>query len=534
MSVQERFLSSVDLRSVPTLSTHVLVLGSGVAGLSAALAAAESGEVLLVTKDVSSESNSTYAQGGVAVAMNEGDTCEEHLRDTLRAGAGLCEEDAVRALVTEGVERCRELVEWGTAFDLEPNGRISFTMEGAHSRRRVIHAGDCTGREMTHTLLERVHTHPGITVLEKHFVVDLLHHEGECYGALVLDLTYGRMLQVEAAGTVVATGGLGRLYRETTNPEVATGDGYALCYRAGAVLRDMEFVQFHPTTLYLAGAPRFLISEAVRGEGAHLLNLAGERFMPKYSVEGELAPRDVVSRAIFREIHETGATHVCLDLRHLGKELIDRRFPTIKALCADYGIDICEDVIPVRPAAHYMMGGVKTDLQGRTGIRRLFAAGEVASTGVHGANRLASNSLLEALVFGHRAGSEAGGFEKASRFPLKQLVRVLKSRAVNLDIDDMLRSLVALTWRDIGVFRDGEHLSSAERTVQLWERYVLPEQFQARKGLEIQNMLTVAKIVARSALLRTESRGAHQRKDYPDTDEKWLRHTELKFEDFEK
>ncbi len=532
MTTQEKYLLAADLAAVPCLNPQLLVIGSGIAGLSAALAAAEVCQVVVVTKGSLEDSNTYYAQGGVAAALSGDDKPELHLQDTLRAGVGLCDEEAVRVLVTEGVERCRELIEWDMPFDRDESG-IAFTMEGAHSLRRVMHAaGDATGKAIVETLLFRVRANPNIRLLENHFVVDLLHHEGECYGALLLDTTYGRLLKVEAAGTVVAAGGLGQIFRETTNPEVATGDGFALCFRAGATLRDMEFVQFHPTTLYLAGAPRFLISEAVRGEGADLRNLNGERFMTKYAPEGELAPRDLVSQAIFREINSTGATHVLLDLRHLGEELIERRFPSIRRVCSDYGLDIEHEAIPVKPAVHYMMGGVVTDIHGATCVRRLYVAGETASTGVHGANRLASNSLLEGLVFGRRSGL-AGAENAPRRFPLSRLTRALSGRAVPLDIDDVLRSLKSLTWRALGVYRDSGGLSEAEKTIHGWEKYVLPEQFQARRGFEIQNMLTVAKVMARSARLREESRGAHQRMDFSRTEDSWARHTELNLADFE-
>ncbi len=534
MPRQERFLTSIDLNTVPSLNTDVLVIGSGVAGLSAALAAAASARVLLVTKDVPQESNSFYAQGGVAVALGADDTPELHLADTLKAGVGLCDNEAVRVLVTEGIDRCQALVDWGAPFD-RVDGEIAFTAEGAHGRRRIIHAaGDATGKAVVETLLARAQEHPNIRILAEHFTVDLLHHEDACYGALLLDTTYGRMLGVRAGATIVATGGLGQVYRETTNPDGATGDGLALCLRAGAVLRDMEFVQFHPTTLYVAGAPRFLISESVRGEGAYILNQAGERFMGHYSTDKELAARDVVSQAIFQEIHRTGTTHVCLDLRHLGADLIERRFPTIKAICADYGLDITQEVVPVRPAVHYMMGGVKVDLQAATRVQRLYAVGEVASTGVHGANRLASNSLLEGLVFGWRAGKQAAiAGHVAPGFPTNAVERRLSGRAVPLDVDDLVRSLKSLTWRHIGVYRNGKALEEVERTIHYWERYVLPEQFQARRGFEVQNMLTVALVIAHAAQLRTESRGAHQRTDHPETDPAWERHIELDLDKLE-
>jgi L-aspartate oxidase len=531
VSAQEGFLLHADLESIPSLTPTVLVIGSGIAGLTAALAAAETGQVLLVTKSAVRASNTWEAQGGIAAAIGPGDSPELHKDDTLQAGAGLCDEAAVDVLVEEGVERCRELIDWRTPFDRR-EGEIAFTMEAAHSRRRILHAsGDATGRAIVDTLLPRVESTENLRLLENHFVVDLLHDEGVVYGALVLDQTYGRLLRVEAGATVVATGGLGRIYRETTNPEVATGDGYALAFRAGATLRDMEFVQFHPTTLYLAGAPRFLISESVRGEGGRLLNLQGERFMERYSPEGELAPRDVVSRAIFQEINATGTTHVLLDLSHLGRELVERRFPTISALCGNYGLDLAIDPIPVKPAVHYMMGGIRTDLDGFTGVERLFAAGEAACTGVHGANRLASNSLLEGLVFGRRAGRAAALASSPARFPHKAIRRRLAGRTVPLDMDDVERSLLALTWRALGVYRDAGHLGEAERTIAFWERYILPEQFQARGGFEIQNKLIVAHAMVRAALARKESRGAHQRTDFPDTDPDRATHSDLAIED---
>ena len=526
MNTPERYLCSYELGGVPLLSSSVLVIGGGVAGFSAALAAAKGKDVLLVCKGSLTESNTYHAQGGVAAAIGDDDSPQAHLEDTLNAGSDLCDREAVEVLVTEGVSRCRDLIAWGMPFDMS-GGRVALTMEGGHSCRRVLHAaGDATGKVIVNTLREQALAHPNIRVLEDHFVIDLLHYEGECYGALMLDQNYGRLLKIHAGATIVATGGAGRIFRETTNPEVATGDGYALCFRAGAELRDMEFVQFHPTTLYLPGAPRFLISEAVRGEGAHLLNLKGERFMEEYTPEGELAPRDVVSQSIFKELHDSQTTHVRLDLRHLGGDLIDRRFPTIRTICLDYGIDITEGLIPVRPSVHYLMGGVKVDLQGLSNVRRLYAVGEVASTGVHGANRLASNSRLEGLVFGQRAGLAAASKNGDVRpFPPASVTRHLSPRAVPLDIDDVVRSLKALTWRALGVFRNGLELLEAEENITSWESYVLPEQFQARGGFEIQNMLTVAKVIARSALQRTESRGAHQRTDFPDTDSAWNRHS---------
>ncbi len=525
MSMQERFLVDVDLSTVPLFTTRCLVIGTGVAGLSAALAAAKRGSVLLTSKTGVTESNSTYAQGGIAVALADDDSVELHVADTLAAGAGLCDEPAVRLLVSEGRDRCRELIDMGVPFD-RVDGELAFTREAAHSRRRILHAdGDATGRAMTAAMIERAKRTPNIHILENHFAIDLLHDDGVCRGALFLDTDFGRFIRVEAEMTVVAAGGVGHVFRETTNPSVATGDGYALCFRAGAEMKDMEFVQFHPTTLYLAGAPRFLISEAVRGEGAHLINQAGERFMPRYSEKAELSPRDVVSQSIFQELNATGDTCVYLDLRHLDPELVAHRFPTIGSVCADYGIDIRKDPIPVRPAVHYMMGGVATDGNAETTIKNLYAAGEAAFTGVHGANRLASNSLLEGLVYGHRAGMATP--EKMEPFGGRMIRKKLPSKGARLDIEDLRRSLKALTWRNLGVYRNALRLSETVETLKAWSRYVLAEQFHMRPGYEVQNMLTTAQIIAVSALRRTESRGAHQRTDYPETDPDWARHSSV-------
>lgn len=532
MPVQERFLLAVDLDTVPLIRTRALVIGSGIAGLSAALAASKKGMVVMTAKSTFMESNTTYAQGGIAAALAEDDNVEMHIQDTMNAGAGLCDEPAVRVLVEEGRDRCRELVDMGVPFDRH-DGEIAFTQEGAHSRRRVLHAeGDATGKAMTSTLLKRATMTPNIHLMENHFAIDLLHKDGVCRGALFLDTKYGRLLRVESALTIVTTGGLGQVFRETTNPSIATGDGYALCYRAGAYLQDMEFVQFHPTTLYLAGAPRFLISEAVRGEGAHLVNLVGERFMPRYSEQAELSSRDVVSQSIFKELNRTGDAYVCLDLRHLDPQLISHRFPTIMSVCADYGLDIKKDLIPVRPAVHYMMGGVKTDLNAATNVKNLFAAGEVASTGVHGANRLASNSLLEGLVFGYRAGMAEPEMEPKP-YPATGLERSLPAKGARLDVEDLNHSLKALTWRNIGVYRNGIHLLEAVETLRAWARYVLAEQFQMKPGFEVQNMLTTAMLIAASALKRTESRGAHQRSDYPEIDPEQAKHSIVTINDFD-
>ena len=517
-----RYLMQTDLTRVPAFTPDVLVIGGGIAGLSAALAAAEHCQVMVITKRQRSQSNTFYAQGGIAAALGVGDGPEQHLRDTLTAGAGLCDEAAVRKLVSDGIERVRELLAWGARFDLDADQKPKLTTEGGHSRRRVLHAaGDATGQELQRALLARLDALDTIDVLENCFSVDLLHDDGVVYGALVLN-DRGDRLRILAQATVLVTGGAGQLYRETTNPEIATGDGLAMALRAGARLANIEFVQFHPTTLYIAGAPRFLISEAVRGEGALLLAADGTRFMPQQHELAELAPRDVVSVAISREMQRTDAPFVYLDLKPIGAAKVRERFPTILQTCAKFGLDITRDRIPVRPSAHYMMGGIQTTLRGETNVERLFAAGECACTGVHGANRLASNSLLEGLVFGREAGRAAA--ELALDGPVKFKPRRIggddrRSSSAPIDIGDVTRSLKHLLWRAAGVFRDHDSLSQAEDTLRFWRRYVLGAEFTDPRDLELQNMIFIAGLLLRAALLRTESRGAHRRSDFPDTDD---------------
>ena len=522
-----RYLVDLDLGSVPELWAPVLVIGSGIAGLSAALAAAEKRRVVVIAKEELVETATNYAQGGIAAVLSRNDTFESHIEDTLRAGQGLCEREAVEILVRDGAARCQDLIDMGMEFDKE-NGEIHFTMEGAHSIRRIMHCdGDATGRGLQEFLSQKVREHKNIQLYENHFVVDLLHENGVCHGALIQDTNYGRMLSIKSHATILASGGGGQVFRETTNPACATGDGVAQAFRAGAVIRDMEFIQFHPTTLYLAGAPRFLISESVRGEGAYLVNQYGERFMRKYDERLELAPRDVVSQSIFKELHSREREmEIYLDLRHLGADKINSRFPNIGRICSMYGVDIVHDLIPVRPAVHYFMGGVKTNIDGETSVERLLAAGEVASTGVQGANRLASNSLLEGLVFGHRAGKKAVTYPEMQYSALKVARGTDTLSLAMLNLSDMLQSLKALTWRQFGVFRDEDKLAEACKTIGFWGKYIFSEQFQARGGFEVQNMLTVARLISESALRRKESRGAHQRIDYPQENKEGV-HTEI-------
>jgi L-aspartate oxidase len=532
---KKRYLASFDSRTLPHIFTDVLVIGGGVAGLRAAIAAADSCAVMVLAKQKLEESNTAEAQGGVAVALSKGDSVELHVRDTLETGMGLSEEETVRTVVREGPERVKELVEWGAKFD-RTDGEFEFTTEGGHSVARIVHAhGDATGAEIARVLMEHARSKPGITILENHFVVDLItNDDGGVMGALAFHPTQGIML-LWASQVILATGGIGRLYRETTNPPGATGDGLAIAYRAGAVLEDLEFMQFHPTTLYIAGASRTLVSETVRGEGALLVNRAGERFMPKYHPDAELAPRDVVSRSIVTEIQATGFPCVYLDVRHLDKAHLQQRFPAIFKECLSFDIDISRDLIPVRPSAHYFIGGVKVDTTGRTSVKHLFAAGEVACTGLHGANRLGSNSLLEGLVMGARAGRQAAeSFAANGRngrpHPVSSKLRRPTRAAIDLgDVENSLRSLM---WRAAGIEREESHLETAEDYVDFWCGYVMDKTFTDVGGWIIQNMLTVAKLVIGSARERRESRGVHYRTDYPRTDDvNWKRHITIRREE---
>ena len=409
-----RYLVSFDARQATHRFTDVLVIGAGIAGLRAALEVPTDLGVLVVTKDRVTESNSTYAQGGIAGVLSPEDRFENHVEDTLVAGDGLCDREVVEMVVREAPAQIEKLIEWGTKFDLE-NGALALTREGGHSHRRIVHAlGDATGHEVMRAVIARAIAAANVALWDDTFTVDLLTHDGACVGAVVWQPALGTVL-VWAKQVILAAGGCGMVYRETTNPPVATGDGMAAAWRAGAELRDMEFMQFHPTVLYVAGSARFLITEAVRGEGAYLRDVHGERFMPDEDPRPELAPRDVVSRAIFRTMERTQHPNVYLDLSHLDPALVRTRFPGISRVCRQFGLDITKDRVPVRPGAHYMIGGVTVDMEGRTTLPGLWAAGEVTSSGLHGANRLASNSLLEGLVYGARCGR--GAAEAARAMP---------------------------------------------------------------------------------------------------------------------
>jgi len=438
----------------------------------------------------------------------------------------ICSEETVRVVTDEGPQRIEELVRMGVPFDREDSG-FALTREGGHRNARVIHAhGDATGLAIAQTMTQRLRERDRARVFENTFVLDLLTLDGVCHGALVWSQAHGLMM-VRAKQTILATGGCGRIYRETTNPSVVTGDGIAMAFRAGASLEDMEFVQFHPTTLYVAGASRALISETVRGEGGVLRNREGERFMPRYHRDGDLAPRDVVSRSIIQEMKRTQHTNVYLDVRDMSAEYLEGRFPTITGLCRRFGLDVPSDLIPVRPAAHYMVGGVRTDLHGRTDIANLLACGEVACTGLHGANRLGSNSLLEGLVFGHRCALTAmEGLERmAEPLSVHALQGLPQEPAYgSLNLTDVQNSLQSLMWRDVGVWRSGEQLDEALEMITFWCRYVMDKEFEAVEGWQLQNMLTVSRLVVMFARQRQESRGVHYRTDFPDTSPDWQRH----------
>lgn len=527
MTLPNRYLVSFDSRRAIHQFTDILIIGAGIAGIRAALEVPANLDVLVITKDTLRESNSAYAQGGIAGVLSPEDRFENHIDDTLIAGAGLCDRDVVEMVIREAPHQIADLVRFGTAFDQE-NGELALTREGGHSHRRIVHAlGDATGHEVMRALIARAKITPNVTLRDETFTLDLLTSDGACVGAVVWRPGVGAML-VWAKQVILAAGGCGMVYRETTNPPVATGDGMAAAYRAGAELRDMEFMQFHPTVLYVAGSARYLISEAVRGEGAYLRDVHGERFMLKEDPRTELAPRDIVSQAIFRCMERTQHPNVYLDLSHLDPKKVLERFPGINGVCKSFGLDITRDRIPVRPGAHYMVGGVTVDMQGRTSLPGLWAAGEVTSSGLHGANRLASNSLIEGLVYGTlcaRGATDAAAQMKNDLKALRLAYRCPPSAADPLDVADLTNSLRSLMVRKMGIVRDRARLLEAQRDVEFWCRYVLGREFQDRKGWELQNLLTVARLMIEGALRREESRGTHFRGDFPKSDDAhWKRH----------
>jgi len=526
-NIFKRYQVSFDSKTLQHIFTDTLIIGSGVAGLSSAIHASKGGSVLVVTKTEINENCTEHAQGGIAAKLNLGDSYKSHIDDTLSTGQGICNDAVVSSVIREGPKRVKELISWGAKFDKE-NGKLAFTKEGGHSRPRILRArGDSTGKEIEETLINMVKKNPQIRVFEHTFALDLLVSKNSCDGIIAWRSQEGKIL-IWAKQTILASGGCGQVYRETTNPEIATGDGIAMAYRAGVRLQDLEFVQFHPTTLYVAGTERVLISETVRGEGGVLRNKDGELFMSKYHPSAELAPRDIVSRSIVQEIRRTDHTHVYLDVRHISKEKLSNRFPKIKKLCASFGIDITRQLIPVHPSAHYMIGGVKVDQNGKTSMKNLYACGEVSCTGLHGANRLGSNSLLEGLVFGYRTGNMVGKKleEKKEGLSPRSFKEPSKSHLYSeLDLEDLKNSLKSLMWRSVGIERDGKYLKEAIKNIEHWSKYIISNEFSSPLGWEVQNMLTVSILISSSASKRCESRGVHYRLDHPDTDDKhWKKH----------
>ena len=527
------------------IKTDFLVLGSGIAGLFYALKVAEFGSVAIVTKKLKAESNTNLAQGGIASVLSSNDSFDSHINDTMNAGAQLCHRDAVEVLVKEGPDRVKELMEIGVEFTRMGN-RLDLGREGGHSQHRIVHAADLTGKEVERALLAKVSAHPNVTFYENHISIDLItehhlfghakqqHSAVHCWGAYALDVDQNVVRTFLAPVTMLSTGGAGHVYLHTTNPSIATGDGIAMGFRAGATIANMEFIQFHPTTLLNSGSPSFLISEAVRGFGAILRTGSGEDFMPKYDKMASLAARDVVARAIDRELKRSGDECVYLDLRHLDADSVKSHFPNIYQRCLDFKLDITTELIPVVPAAHYVCGGVVTDLNGRTSISGLYACGEVSMTGVHGANRLASNSLLEAIVFSHRAAEDIK-LHQPLRQPIPAIPRWDDSGTINSEewvlISHDRKEIQQVMWDYVGIVRSTARLERAQRRVQLILNEVSDfyRRTKVSEGLiELRNLACVAEIIIRSALIRHESRGLHFTTDFTERDDvHWLRDTTI-------
>jgi len=512
-----RYLIPFRTGLLPQIFCDTLVLGSGVAGLRAAITAADDGDVIVCTKDEINTTNTSWAQGGIAAVLptNTSDSIDAHITDTLTAGAGMCDPAAVDLVCTQGPDLLQELINWGATFDTDDKGQLSTGREGGHNANRIYHAGgDATGIEIQRTLTSKAQQHDSIRLFDHCFAIDLLTPSNEpgapVLGAITWHPKHGLQV-IWARTTILACGGAGQVYRETSNPSIATGDAIAMAYRAGASLQDMEFVQFHPTTLYIPGAPRSLISEAVRGEGAHLLDDSGNRFMPAIHELAELAPRDVVSRAISKQLALQGGNHVWLDCRHIAH--FKARFPGIWSSLGSFGIDPATDPIPVHPAAHYQIGGVQTDLTTATDVPNLLAIGEASCTGLHGANRLASNSLLEGLVMGKLAGQQAADRSAKSKnqspTPATIISSIQPSTHAQLDLTDVRSSLRSTMWYNAGISRTRTKLADACDMFDLWGRYTLDKVFDTPDGWEVQNLLFTARLIARAALNRPASVGTH-------------------------
>ena len=525
-----RYLVNYDTDNIEKVFTEAVVVGSGIAGLTAALEISKQFDVAVVTKGELKETATWYAQGGVATAVSQEDSPKLHYRDTLEAGAGLCDREAVSVLVSEGPDRIGDLIRMGAQFDWQGD-HIGLSREGGHSLARVLHSGDSTGSEIEATLIRTANAWQSVQVFEHRFSIDLLVDKGRCVGVLTFDEPTGRIIAHFAKAVILATGGAGQLYSVTTNPTISTGDGIAMAYRAGAVLADMEFIQFHPTALDRDAMPRFLITEALRGEGAYLRDCNGERFMVGRHPLAELAPRDVVTREMVQVMERCHDKPVYLDATHISESLLRERYPNIWSRCREVGIDISKDLIPVRPAAHYTVGGVRTDLNGETNIAGLYATGETSCTGVHGANRLASNSLLEGLVFSKRISmsvmrklaAEEDQQVEDSRFKYSA-----DKPVIDIDIAAERRWLQKLMTDYAGVVRNEEGLLFALSEVNRKDD-ILKAGFMDPAGFELQNMLCIAGLLIRSALTRKESRGVHYRDDYPEPSDRWLIHLENRY-----
>ncbi len=507
---------------LPQIFTDVVIVGTGVAGLRAAIEASQQNDVIVLAKESIDLSNTSWAQGGIAAVMNAKDSINAHIQDTLEAGAGLCEPSAVRALVEEGPVEIQQLLKWGMRVDRDESGQPALGLEGGHHCHRIIHSdGDATGVELARCLVEKVRQQRRVRVFDRCFVIDILvdQRNGQRRAAGVLTWHPRHGLQIIwAKATVLASGGCGQIFRETSNPKVATGDGVSMAWRAGATVTDLEFMQFHPTTLYVAGAPRHLISEAVRGEGAKLVDRDGVSIMRDLHDLADLAPRDVVSRAIVKHLAKSGESHAWLDARCMGSTGFSKRFPGLSRMLAGFGLDGGRHLIPVHPAAHYSIGGVETDLYGRTNVPALYACGECAATGVHGANRLASNSLLEGLVFGRRVAQAIDLDALAAAMPVPLTHEVERPERGELDLADVRSSLRSAMWRNVGIERSSTKLSDMLEMFAFWGRYAFDSVFDEPMGWETQNMLTSARLMVLAALARNESRGTHTRLDRPTTD----------------
>ncbi|MBT4512965.1 MAG: L-aspartate oxidase [Chloroflexi bacterium] len=508
-----------------------IIIGSGIAGLYTALLAKEAGSVLILTKGSLDECNTKYAQGGIAAPIGHGDSAELHFKDTMAAGAGLCDPEAVRILTEEASDRITDLIDLGVPFDTQ-FGEVALTREAAHSLPRILHAGgDATGERIEVTLSRAVHDSKNITIMEHSLATDIIVRDGIAKGVTAFDSRIGSLENYISSSIILSTGGAGRLFKLTTNPDVATGDGIAIAYKAGADITDMEFCQFHPTAIRLPGIPPFLISEAVRGEGGTLRNVEGHHFMPDYTPDAELAPRDIVARSIVAEMRKTGSERVFLDVTHLPRKTITNRFPTIYRFCLDRGLDISKGLIPVAPASHYMMGGVRTNAYGETNIAGLFACGEVACTGVHGANRLASNSLMEVLVFSKRIIDRAKG---ETPKPVKSSTSesrhtLIKRSTSGIDTPLRLAMLQSLLWDNAGIVRSKEKLEEAALVLAAWHNTLgTPTD---RPYYELCNMVLGGRLLIEAALIREESRGAHFRTDFPEPSSEWEKHIVFRNED---